>query len=106
MSKIIIEGTITPSTFLSTGARRTVERTPLVDKMISKGFVRVVADVAVESQPAPAAAYVEEIDVPGRNESRETWAKFLEFQDVPFTDDHSRDDLIELWYSDHGQTVG
>ncbi|TCN51785.1 hypothetical protein EV641_109176 [Rhodococcus sp. SMB37] len=105
--RITVEGTITPSTFLGTGARRTVTRTEFVDKLISKGFIRVVADDAVESQPAPkAAAVVEEIDVPGRNESRDTWAKFLTFQEVPFTDEHSRDELIELWYADHGQTVG
>lgn len=105
MSKIVIEGTVTPSTLLSTGARKTVERNAFIEKLIAKGFIRVVADDADVEQPVEAAV-VEEIDVPGRNESRETWAKFLTFQELPFPEKATRDELVALWYADHGQTVG
>lgn len=109
MSSITIEGTVTPSTFLPTGERRSVTRSSFVEKLIAKGFVRVVESAATKVEPAPAvesAPVDEEVDVPGRNESRETWAKFLDFQEVPYPEKATRDDLIEVWYADHGQTVG
>jgi hypothetical protein len=43
--RVIIEGTITPSTFLAYGERRTVERTPFVDKLVRRGFATVIEEL-------------------------------------------------------------
>ncbi|ASU00805.1 hypothetical protein NTR1_43 [Nocardia phage NTR1] len=57
MARVTIEGSITPSTFLARGARLTVERTSYIDKLISRGYVTVVATpdakTEVESITAP-----------------------------------------------------
>ncbi|UPK64899.1 hypothetical protein MYP14_05985 [Rhodococcus pyridinivorans] len=99
--RITVEGTITPSTFLAAGARRTVTRTAFVEKLIGKGFIRVVDDetTTVESQPVAEEEIATE--VPARNAKREVWAAFLERldPDIHFTDEDGRDDLIALYES-------
>lgn len=100
-SVITFEGTVTPSTFLSTGERRTVTWTPFIEKLIAKGFVRVVG--VVDESPAVSDM---EVAVPAKNAKREVWKAFLEFQDVPFPDNATRDDMVKIWYADHGQTDG
>lgn len=95
--RITVEGTITPSTFLAAGARRTVTRTAFVEKLISKGFIRVVdEEAAVESQPV--AKDETATAVPARNAKREVWARFLEqLGGIEFSDEDGRDDLIDLY---------
>ncbi|WP_016690867.1 hypothetical protein [Rhodococcus rhodochrous] len=100
LQRITVEGTITPSTFLAAGARRTVTRTAFVEKLISKGFIRVVDEPAVvESQPVTEEETATE--VPARNAKREVWAAFLTRldPDIHFTDEDGRDDLIALYES-------
>lgn len=102
-SIIVIEGTVTPSTFLATGERRTVTRTPFIDKLIAKGFVRVF-DVLTTPLPEsiPVEQTTDEVEdtavvVPKKNETREVWAEFLARRRIPFTDDDRRDDLIAIY---------
>lgn len=51
--RVIIEGTITPSTFLAYGERRTVERTPFVDKLVRRGFATVIEELPDARQDLP-----------------------------------------------------
>ena len=100
MSYIVIEGTVTPSTLLGTGERRRVARTPLIDKLVAKGFVRVVsldpdaADATVIKEPAHEPT---QVVTPARNAKREIWAAFLDHRGITYTDEDGRDELIELW---------
>ena len=98
--RITVEGTITPSTFLAAGARRTVTRTAFVEKLIGKGFIRVVDEPTVlESQPVTEEETATE--VPARNAKREVWAEFLSrlVPEIQFADEDGRDDLIALYES-------
>ncbi len=62
---VTIEGTITPSTELPTGERRTVALTSRVEKMIKGGYIKIVepdtdetgtvADSEPDRDPAPTA---------------------------------------------------
>jgi len=100
--RITVEGTITPSTFLAAGDRRTVTRTVFVEKLIAKGFIRVVEDTAAaEAVPVVEEKTEEVFAVPARNAKREVWAAFLERldPDIHFTDEDGRDDLIALYES-------
>jgi hypothetical protein len=120
--RITVEGTITPSTFLASGERRTVTRTAFVEKLISKGFIRVVEDepkptvadpvpvqqtmaeveqAAVESSE-PARLERKITEAPHRNGSREEWAKFLDSQKIAYPDDATRNELIDRWDSVSG----
>ncbi|AUM17362.1 MULTISPECIES: hypothetical protein [Rhodococcus] len=94
--RITVEGTITPSVLLSTGEQMTVTRSPFIDKLISKGFIRVVADDA----PTPTQPAVEDqpvVVVPARNAKREVWAAFLTNLKIEFSDEDGRDELINLY---------
>ena len=53
MAQVTIEGSLTPSTFLARGERRTVVLTDYVRKLIKKGYVIVVKDapVLIETEP-------------------------------------------------------
>ncbi|QOV97153.1 hypothetical protein [Rhodococcus pyridinivorans] len=100
--RITVEGTITPSTFLAAGDRRTVTRTAFVEKLIAKGFIRVVDDeTSAEVAPVVEEKTEEVFAVPARNAKREVWAAFLTRldPDIHFTDEDGRDDLIELYES-------
>lgn len=121
--KVVIEGTVTPSTFLAAGERRTVSRTEFVDKLIAKGFVKVVdqptpavsvaapapvADDPVESATDPAAEVVQSEDAaapPSRNARRATWAKFLDNRGIDYPEEASRDDLVDI-YTNHTAAAG
>lgn len=98
--RITVEGTITPSTFLAAGDRRSVTRTAFVEKLIAKGFIRVVDD-ETSAEPAVEEETEEVFAVPARNAKREVWAAFLTRldPDIHFTDEDGRDDLIELYES-------
>lgn len=122
MSKVTIEGSISPSTYLARGERATVQRTEKIDRLIERGFVVVVDDHADAPHPvfddenvmnqriselekhadAEAQKARDELGVPPRNGSgatRAAWAEFLSKQNPPieFTDDDGRDELIALW---------
>jgi hypothetical protein len=44
MAKVTIVGSASPSTYLARGEQRTVERTELVDKLLTKGYVEIVEE--------------------------------------------------------------
>lgn len=103
MSAVTIEGSVTPSSFLPRGERRTVERTDFIDKLIKRGFVTVVKptepvlEAAQDDVPdAPAPTVTVE---PSRGASREEWAAWLSRPDVaiPFEESDGRNVLIEKW---------
>lgn len=113
MGRITIEGTVTPSTYLATGARLTVDRTALIDKMIRNGYVKVVS-ILPEIITAPAAVireieqtYAEQVETtdrerqlsgaPARNAARDVWAKWLQEKNITSPADATRNDLIALW---------
>lgn len=59
---ITIEGSITPSTELARGERRTVRRTERIDRLISRGFVTVVDEHAGDApEPEKAVAAPEPV---------------------------------------------
>lgn len=100
--KITIEGSITPSVYLASGERVTVERTAFIDNLLRRGYV-----TEVESPPEPATQS-EDIDSgiesreadasePSRNASRTEWESFLADQGVAFREDSTRADLIRAW---------
>jgi hypothetical protein len=112
MARVTIEGSVTPSTYLSRGKRTTVERTPFIDKLIRKGFVNVVQthdatprDVVTEieqhtdevKEAARLELKVRPDDAPARNASTEEWAQFLEDREIAFPEGSTRADLIARW---------
>ena len=62
MAKVIVEGSITPSTYLGRGQRATVEHTPTIDMLVARGYITIVAHVPdpvaepVTAQPAKKTA--------------------------------------------------
>ena len=120
MARVTVEGTITPSTFLATGHRLTIECTPYIEKLIRRGYVKVVSEDAApaatperESEPAPTTedtAAVEESmpkrrepEMPARNARRDVWVEFLDQQGVAYADTDTRDQLIDRWISVAGE---
>lgn len=107
MARVTIEGTITPSTFLRRGAQITVERTSYIEKLIKRGFVKVVREYPVEKEVVQIVeAQREAVDnerqlsgTPARNASRDKWADFLGDEGVPFEEGATRDELIATWDS-------
>lgn len=111
MAKITLEGSRqTPSTYLAAGKRITVDRTPMVDKMIRKGYVRVIEEGTtvsaaqhvieiVEEQQAAVDSERQLAGTPARNASRDEWAQFLRDEGVPFDESAARNDLILTWDS-------
>ncbi|UYP17713.1 hypothetical protein OED52_13635 [Rhodococcus sp. Z13] len=121
--QVVIEGTVTPSTFLATGERRSVSRTGFVEKLIAKGFVRVV------DQPAPAPTVAEKAPVeeataesatgegpavvqsgdipvpPSPNARRNTWAKFFDTIGLDYPAEATRDELVDI-YTTHTSSSG
>lgn len=72
--RVTIEGTPTPSTFLGTGQRTTVEYTDFVKKLVRSGFVRVikkhdeiVSKNAIKPQEEVETTNIEESDNPVSN---------------------------------------
>lgn len=103
MTAVTIEGTITPSAFLPTGDRVTVDRSPFIDRLIRNGFVRVI-----EETPASGVSVMEALtgvvpkpDRPARSASKNAWRAHLDLLGVPWNGDMKRDDLIAL-ADDHG----
>ena len=103
MSVVTIEGSLSPSTYLARGQRRTVQRTPDVEKLIAGGFVVVVDegeppaltlfDVEPEDASEPGIADAP----PARNASRGDWAEYLEANTEIVTEGKTRDELIREW---------
>lgn len=105
MTKVTIEGSITPSAILPRGHRRTVQMTARIQRLIDRGYVVLVEDSPAEpvaevvepvADPEPGPA--DDSTVPAGNASRETWAQFLTDQGIDVPDDYGRDGLIALWY--------
>lgn len=100
MELITIEGTITPSTFLSTGDRRKVGRTPLIDKLIARGYVAVVPEETPRGEAPTVGNTDDGSDVPSRGASRAAWAAFLTAHGKDFTEHDKRDDLVAIWFGE------
>lgn len=108
MATVTIEGSrMLPNTYLRPGKRMTVERTPLVDKMLRNGFVTLVQGVdatqhviqIVDDQREAADNERQLSGTPARNASRDEWAAFLRDEGVPFEDGDTRNELIAAWDS-------
>lgn len=120
--KVTIEGSATqPNTFLAAGRQVTVERTPLVAKMIRRGYVNEVraepkptipdpvpvqetmAEVERVVEEAPETARLEKLvqGVPSKAASTAAWKDFLSGLEPPveYPEDATRSQLIELWES-------
>lgn len=109
MSTVVIEGSLSPSSFLARGDRMEVQRTEFVDKLIAGGFVDVISETE-DPEVTPLAELgdgvtpeLEQVDdnatPPARNASTEEWAKFLGgYRDYDFdVEDKDRTDLIGQW---------
>jgi hypothetical protein len=96
MSKVTIEGSVTPSAFLARGERRTVERTDFIDTLIRKRYVVEIPDTPLPvGDNAPA-----DPDVPARNASKLAWVEFMQAQGYEVSEAATRSDLIEQWEAD------
>lgn len=126
MARITIEGSVTPSTFLARGVRKTVERTAYVDKLIARGFVNVVGvtpaavenddtftrtvtdeSIVIDYADGPTITLRKDADTglvlpPGKNETRPTWQAFLNEAGVPYLENDTRAELIERYDASNG----
>lgn len=110
---VTIEGTTTPAAgVLARGERRTVALTERVQRLVDRGFVRiierresapvVVPDPVVEPDPIEFDEVDDEVEVPAGNASRDAWLEFLFYKgiEVPVDEDGDyppRDGLKHLW---------
>lgn len=117
MSKVTIEGSRFPSTYLATGQRLTVERTPFISNLIRRGYATVIqparkpaapdpvpvqetmAEVSVESEITAEPARLERqvTAAPSKSATRSTWLEFLDEQGVAYPEDATRAQLIDRW---------
>lgn len=107
MARVTVEGTLTPSTFLARGARVTVERTRYINKLIARGYIKVVAELPDREAPAQAAenapAPSEDTDAtaparaPGTSATKAEWQAFLREEGFDVPDDWTKAQLIEVW---------
>lgn len=104
MAQITIEGSkTTPTTFLKPGARITVERTPYINKLISKGYVHLVKDQPaaehidqVVAEQRPAADNEQFTGAPPESAAKSVWAEFLGIEDAS---QMTKAEMIEQWRS-------
>lgn len=109
MNAVTIVGRI-ETTHLKRGERATVERTPLIDALIAKGFVIEEPDTltgvveppeapldAPETASEPEEAPVGAEDSPARSASKREWQEFLDEQGVEYDPEATRTALIEVW---------
>ncbi|WAB09199.1 hypothetical protein SEA_LITTLEMUNCHKIN_23 [Gordonia phage LittleMunchkin] len=96
--KVTIEGSLSPSTELARGERRTVALTDRVQRLVDRGFV-IIVDEHDEPADAPEANpdQLNELVEPKANASRPKWAEWLSHKGIDYTDDHTRDDLVGIW---------
>jgi hypothetical protein len=111
MASITIEGSLSPSSFLARGERRTVQDSDYVQKLIEGGYVTVIEDDDDAEAPelTPEEREAEEVvadlsqpqgvEPPKRSASREDWAEFLaSYPGGEFvTEDKDRAELIAAW---------
>lgn len=114
MSTVVIEGSLSPSSFLARGDRMEVQRTEFVDKLITGGFVDVISEIEDPEVTPPAElgdvlvpplsdadANQPAADPPprsGAGSGREEWAEFMAKHPAGFvTEGKDRTDLIGEW---------
>lgn len=103
MARIIIEGSNNPSTFLAKGQRTIVERSPMIDKLIRKGFVVVIDErpstpaAPSAAPPEPAVDEPEEIEVPPESAIKSVWQDFLDDMQIAYPATATKADLIARW---------
>lgn len=113
MALVTLEGTSTPSTYLARGARKTVERTGYVNKLIRGGYVRVVQEhrameevLTTAAQQYEAAVLERQITTaPTAVDPKPVWADFLERQHISYPKKATRADMIARWEAASGTTV-
>lgn len=91
--KVTIEGSLTPSTYLPRGVRRVVTLTPFIERLVRRGFVRILPEEPTTEEVAVAATD----PAPARNATRDEWAEFLERQGFTVADSATRTELIATW---------
>lgn len=108
MSLVTIEGSLTAASVLPRGERKTVERTPYIDKLIRNGFVFIVdgdtpvtePHIYIENntdQDIEVEYEVEDLTEPAADAPRREWAAFLTEHGVSFKTKDTRDQLIAAW---------
>lgn len=108
MAQITIEGSkTTPTTFLKPGARITVERTPFINKLLSRGYVNLVpaqpakehGEQIVTTQRETAANERSLTGAPAESAAKSVWAEFLAAQEPPveYPADATKAQMIEAW---------
>jgi hypothetical protein len=109
MALVTIEGSVTPSSHLGRGERRTVERTDFIDKLIRNGYVTVVETITppfTEEDLAEAIAAIGDEPVkvvPAADDSLELWQEFMADQVDPLIlENATRDELVAIWTGTNG----
>lgn len=114
MAQVTIEGSkVTPTTFLKPGARITVERTPYINRLISRGYVNLVskAEPIHESEDSIMNGIAQEVDeqrkaaarehsltgAPARNALTDDWRAFLTSKGFDVPEAATRADMINAW---------
>lgn len=107
MALVTIEGSrVLRNTFLAPGAKITVERTPLIHKMIMNGFVNLIREhePAVVETAAPVVDEPEDADPfgpPPESASKAVWKEYLAAKITP-PSDATKAEMIEAWKA-HGR---
>ncbi|QIG58949.1 hypothetical protein SEA_ANCLAR_22 [Gordonia phage AnClar] len=99
--KVTIEGSLTPSVELARGEKRVVTMTPRIERLAARGFINIIESESDAPEPADAPEanpdQLDELVEPKANASRPKWAAWLDHQQLDYTDDHTRDDLVGIW---------
>lgn len=101
---VTIEGRIA-TTYLKVGEQATVERTDRIDRLIERGYVRLVGDESLVGAVYPTpdeeteddGPEDDEVQAPPQSATRAEWEEFLISQGIPWPDDATKADLIEAW---------
>lgn len=119
MARITVEGTITPSTYLATGKRITVDDTAYVRKLIARGYIKIITEAVkpaevVEEIEAITESQRETTDLeqqvrgaPALSALKTDWAAFLDAQTPPVTYawNATRADMIDAWRAREAEGV-
>lgn len=109
MARIMIEGTVTPSTYLGRGERTVVEDTPFIRKLVRRGYVRIVKEPparppvqfditeSVERQQAAAVQERRLLTPPDADAPKAEWRQFLDEQGIAYPNRATLADLISRW---------
>jgi hypothetical protein len=103
MATVTVEGSLTPSNWLATGKRVTVQLTPRIERLIAKGFLLLIATDAAPKKAAQSVA-----DAPYRagepawNALRDEWARFVIAHGQVVVASDTKGDIIHRWQASRG----